>query len=195
VAALKFSGGGARIDGDGTEVSGDGAEVGGDGGVGARGRGDAKRSKGAVVDGMERRRGQATVYWGLGRNTDREMIERDEMVALHLEQIFGLKPIQIQATDAMTVGVGRNTVTMDAPQKANFLRRPTDASVELASNAGQRPSLVVKETPPRSTDAMTILRQTRPMTLLQCLSVPTADSFICMQQTRLTLKPSVCRSV
>jgi hypothetical protein len=53
--------------------------------AGARGRGGAKRSKAAAVDGMERRRGQAAAYWGLGRNTGREMIERDEVVALHIE--------------------------------------------------------------------------------------------------------------
>jgi hypothetical protein len=112
-----------RFDGGGTEVGGDDAEVGSDGGAGARGRGDAKRSKGAAVDGMERQRGQAAVNWGLGRNTDLEMIERDEMVALHLEQIFGSKLIRIQATDAMTVGVGCSTVTADPPQKAIFLKR------------------------------------------------------------------------
>jgi hypothetical protein len=43
-------------------------------------------SKGAAVDKMERRRGQVAAYWGLGRNTGREMIERDEVVALHIEQ-------------------------------------------------------------------------------------------------------------
>jgi hypothetical protein len=53
-----------------------------------------------------------------------------------------------------------------------FSKDPTDVSVELASNAGQRPLLVVKKTPPRSTDAMLVLRQTRLMTLLQRLSVP-----------------------
>jgi hypothetical protein len=70
VAALKFGGGGTRIDGDGAKVGGDDAEVGGDGGAGARGIGDTKRVNGAAVDGMERRRGQAAAYWGLRRNTD-----------------------------------------------------------------------------------------------------------------------------
>jgi hypothetical protein len=51
------------------------------------------------------------------------MVERDEVVALHIEQIFGSKPFWIQATDAMTAGVGRNTVMTDAPQKAIFLKR------------------------------------------------------------------------
>jgi hypothetical protein len=44
----------------------------------------------------------------------------------------------------MTIGVGRSTVTTDAPQKAIFLKDPTDVSVELASDAGRRPSLAVK---------------------------------------------------
>jgi hypothetical protein len=42
-------------------------------------------SKGAAVDEMERRRGQPVAYWGLRRNTSHEMIERDEVVALHIE--------------------------------------------------------------------------------------------------------------
>jgi hypothetical protein len=37
-----------------------------DGRAGARGRGGAKRSKGAAVDEMEQRRGQATAYGGSG---------------------------------------------------------------------------------------------------------------------------------
>jgi hypothetical protein len=37
-----------------------------DGRADARGRGGAKRSKGAAVDGMERRRGQAAAYGGSG---------------------------------------------------------------------------------------------------------------------------------
>jgi hypothetical protein len=51
-------------------------------------------SKGAAVDEMERRRGE-----------------------------FGSKLFRIQATDVMTVGVGRSTVTTDAPQKAFFSKK------------------------------------------------------------------------
>jgi hypothetical protein len=48
----------------------------------------------------------------------RTRIKKEEGGALHIEHIFGSKLPRIQATDALTGDVGRNTVATDAPQKA-----------------------------------------------------------------------------
>jgi hypothetical protein len=59
--------------------------------------------------------------WGLGRNTGGETIQREEGGGPTYRTDFGSKPFRIQATHAMTVGVGHNTVVTDAPHKAIFL--------------------------------------------------------------------------
>jgi hypothetical protein len=58
---------------------------------------------------------------GLRRNTGRETIQREEGGGPTYRIDFGSKPFRIQATDAMTVGVGHSTVATDALQKAIFL--------------------------------------------------------------------------
>jgi hypothetical protein len=103
--------------------------VGGEGGAGMQGRAMARpggtgsramaRSGGGVGGSRDR-------AWGVSgvQKQNPGCATKEEGGALHIEQIFGLKPPRIQATDALTGGIRRNTGATDGPKRARFLQKP-----------------------------------------------------------------------
>jgi hypothetical protein len=69
--------------------------------------------------------------------------KREEGGALHIKQIFGLKPPRIQAIDALTGASDTAQEQQTLHREHDFSKNPTDTSVVKPSDAGQRLSLAV----------------------------------------------------